>query len=160
MSTDSNMQTELNARYRAAAASIGAGVGLAVALTGFAWFRGESLYRPGNPKLPLALWIVIMVGGLGAFVYRRFMFAGDRLRDIGILRGTSGLLRSLQSTTVQLALIGIGIALVGFVIMIASGNKFDMLRAGAISVIVMLYSFPQKSAWQRVAQAVEQKLNV
>ena len=160
MPNDPNMQTELNARYRASAAAIGAGIGVALALTGFAFLRGESLYRPGNPRLPLALWIVIMVCGMGAFVYRRFMFAGDRLRDIGILRGTSGLLRSLQSTTVQLALIGIAIALVGFVILIASGNKYDMLRAGAISVIVMVYSFPQKSAWQRVAQAVEHKLGV
>jgi hypothetical protein len=122
--------------------------------------RGETLFRPGNPRLPLALWIVIMMLGLGAFVYRRFMFAGDRLRDIAVLRGTSGLLRSLQSTTVHLALLGIIIAAVGFVIMIASGNKFDEVRAGAVAIIVLVYSFPQKSAWQRVAIAAEKRESV
>jgi hypothetical protein len=149
------MQSELNARHRVAALAIGAALGVAVALTAFALLGGEAIYRPAGPRLPFALWIAIMVCGLGAFVYRRFMFAGDRLRDIGVLRGTSGLLRSLQTTTVQLALIGITIALLGFVIMIATGNKYDMVRAGAIAVIVLLYSFPQKGAWQRVATAVE-----
>jgi hypothetical protein len=158
MANEYDMQTELNSRFRTAAAAIGAAIGLAIGLTAFGYLRGESLYRPGSPRLPLALWVVILVCGLGAFVYRRFMFAGDRLRDIGVLRGTSGLLRSLQSTTLQLALIGVLVALVGFVIMIASGNKFDMVRAGAIAVIVMLYSFPQKSAWQRVANAVEKRM--
>lgn len=148
-------QSELDARHRVSALAIGVAIAITVALTIFSLLGGEAIYRPAGPRLPFTLWIVIMVCGLGAFVYRRFMLAGDRLRDIGILRGTSGLLRSLQSTTMQLALLGITIALLGFVIMIATGNKYDMVRAGAVAVIVLIYSFPQKGAWQRVVSAIE-----
>jgi hypothetical protein len=150
-------QNELESRYRLAAFMMLVSIAIAAGLTtvGFLW--GESWARIGSSRLPFTLWIVIMIVGLGAFVYRRFMFAGDRLRDIGILRGTSGLLRSLQSTTIQLALGGTAIALLGFCILLASGNRYDMLRAGAVALIVLLYSFPQKSAWNRVVQAVEKR---
>lgn len=150
-------QNELDSRYRMTVVVMMGSIAIAAALTtaGFLW--GESWARVGSPRMPLTLWIVIMVIGLGAFVYRRFMFAGERLRDIGILRGTSGLLRSLQATTIQLALGGTAIALLGFSILLASGNRYDMLRAGAVALIVLLYSFPQKSAWNRVVQAVERR---
>lgn len=150
-------QTELEARYRLTSTIMLAAIVIAAGLTGFGYLWGEAWARVGSSRMPFTLWIVIMVIGLGAFVYRRFMFAGDRLRDIGILRGPSGLLQSLQSTTIQLALGGTVIALLGFAILLSSGNRYDMLRAGAVALIVLVYCFPQKSAWNRVVQAVEKR---
>jgi hypothetical protein len=79
------------------------------------------------------------------------------LQDIAALRGISGLLASLQSTTIQIAFIGGAIALMGFMVMIMTGNKFDMLRAGGVAAIVLLYAYPQRSAWQRLVRAIEQQ---
>lgn len=136
---------------------VGALIGLTVALVGIAFIASESLYRPGHdPSLAMALWITILIFGLGSFVLRRTRFQTMRLQDIAALRGLSGLLATLQSTTVQIAFIGGAIALMGFIVVILTGNKYDMLRAGGIALIVLLYSYPQRAAWQRVLQAVEQ----
>ncbi len=152
-----NIHDELKRRHRTAAMIVGALLALTLILIGIALLAGNSLYRPGDPTLPMALWITILVFGMGAFVLRRARFSAMRLQDIAALRGLSGLLKSLQGTTIQLAFLGGTIALLGFIVMIRTGNKFDMLRAGGVAVIVLLYCYPQRGAWQRLVQGIERK---
>lgn len=147
---------ELARRHRTAATVVGAFLGLTVALVGIAYFSAESLYRPGDPSLAMALWISILIFGLGSFVLRRARFQAMRLQDIAALRGLSGLLASLQSTTIQIAFIGGAIALMGFIVTMMTGNYGDMLRAGGVAAIVLISAYPQRSAWQRLVKAVEQ----
>lgn len=109
----------------------------------------DEIYRPGNPGAVMALWITILVFGLGALVLRRTKFAAMRLRDIAAVHGTSAMLRTLQVTAIQLALLGGAIAVMGFVIMTRTGDWFDMLRAAGVAVIVLVYGYPIKSSWQR-----------
>jgi len=73
-----------------------------------------------------------------------------RLKDIAALKGLSGLLKTLQDTTIQVACIGGAIALMGFVITIMTGDWTSMLRSGGVSAIVLVYCFPFRSAWERV----------
>lgn len=157
--TSESIQVELVRRHRTAAMIVGALLGLTFALIGIAFVASESLFRPGDPQLAMALWITILIFGLGSFVLRRTRFQTMRLQDIAALRGLSGLLATLQGTTIQIAFIGGAIALMGFVVMIMTGNKYDMLRAGGVAVIVLLYSYPQRSTWQRVLRAAEQSGN-
>lgn len=151
-----SIETELARRHRMAAIVVGALLGLTIALVAIAFVYAESLYRPGDPSLAMALWIAILIFGLGSFVLRRTRFQTMRLRDIAALRGISGLLATLQGTTIQVAFIGGAIALMGFVVMIMTGNKYHMLRAGGVAAIVLLYAFPQRPAWQRLVRAIEQ----
>jgi hypothetical protein len=157
--TSESIQVELVRRHRTAAIIVGALLGLTLALVGIAFVASESLYRPGDPQLAMALWITILIFGLGSFVLRRARFQTMRLQDIAALRGLSGLLATLQGTTIQIAFIGGAIALMGFAVMIMTGNKYDMLRAGGVAVIVLLYCYPQRSTWQRVVRAAEQSGN-
>jgi hypothetical protein len=157
--TSESIQMELARRHRTAAMVVGALLGLTVALVLIAFVASESLYRPGDPSLAMALWIMILIFGLGSFVLRRTRFQTMRLQDIAALRGLSGLLATLQGTTLQVAFIGGAIALMGFVVTIMTGNKYDMLRAGGVAAIVLLYSYPQRAAWQRVLRAAEQSGN-
>ncbi|MBC7909052.1 MAG: hypothetical protein H7Y30_01040 [Pyrinomonadaceae bacterium] len=152
-----NIQNELKRRHRVAAMIVGALLGLTLVLVGIAFLAGESLYRPWDPTLPWILWITILVFGMGAFVLRRARFSAMRLQDIAALRGLSSLLKTLQGTTIQLAFLGGAIALLGFIVTILTGNKFDMLRAGGVAVIVLLYCYPQRGAWQRLVQGIERK---
>ena len=68
------------------------------------------------------------------------------------------MLATLQGTTIQIALIGLAIALMGFIVMIISpsDNRSHMLRAAGVAAIVLLYSYPQRKAWQRVLRAVQE----
>jgi hypothetical protein len=102
----------------------------------------------------MGLWIAILVCGLGVFVLRRTRFAPMRLQDLTAVKGVSGLLKTLQGTTIEIAAIGGAIALMGFIVtMIAM--PFDwthMLRAAGVSVIVLVYCYPFKSAWERTVR--------
>ena len=143
------VQTELERRHRKASTLVLAFVVLDIVLVVIAYFAADRLYRPGAPSTIMGLWIAVLVFGLGAFVLRRTRFAAMRLKDIAALRGMSGLLKTLQDTTIQIAFIGGAIALMGFIITILTGEWKDMLRAGGVSAIVLIYSYPLRSSWQR-----------
>jgi hypothetical protein len=122
---------------------------LTVVLLAIAFLGAKSVFRPGDPSIVMGLWIAILVCGLGAFVLRRTKFAAMRLRDIVAVKGQSALLKTLQDTTVQCASIGGAIALMGFIITIRTGEWTDMLRAGGVAAVVLIYCYPFRGAWQR-----------
>src|SRR4030095_11566085 len=125
-------------RHRTATIFIVGFLALDLALLILAYFAAEKLFRPNDPSLIMGLWIAILVFGLGAFVLRRTRFAAMRLKDIAALKGMSGLLKSLQDTTIQIAFIGGAIALMGFVVTILTGDWMSMLRAAGVSAIVLV----------------------
>jgi len=126
---------------------------LDVVLLVIAYLAADRLYRPSYDRsLVMALWIAILICGLGAFVLRRTKFAAMRLKDIAALKGMSGLLKTLQDTTVQVACIGGAIGLMGFMLVILSGDWTFTFRAIGVSVIVLIYGYPFRSAWERVVR--------
>jgi len=145
-----SVQAELARRYRTAVLVVIGFLVLDVALVAIAFFAAHSLYRPGDPSLVMGVWIAIVVFGLGAFVLRRTKFAALRLKDIAAIRGVSGLLKTLQDTTIQVASIGGAIALMGFVWTMLTGDWTNMLRSGGVTAIVLIYCYPFRGAWQRV----------
>ena len=152
-------QEELAHRHRTAAMVVGAMLGLTVALVAIAFVAGDSLYRPADRSLPMALFIAILIFALGSFVLRRIRFQAARLNDIAALRGISGVLETLQKTTTQVAFIGGAIALMGFVVTIIvqdDGRQYHMLRAGAVAAIVLLSAYPRRAAWQRLVKSIEE----
>jgi hypothetical protein len=144
------LQNELVGRHRNAILVVSGFLMLDVALVAIAFFAADRIFRPGDPSIVMGLWIVVLVFGLGAFVIRRTKFAAMRLKDVAAVKGVSGLLKTLQGTTIQVACIGGAIALMGFVITILTGDWTNMLRAGGVSAIVLVYCFPFRSAWERV----------
>ena len=150
--TEPNPSDELSRRHRTATMFVLGFLILDVVLLVTAYLAADRLYRPRDPSLGVALWIAILVFGLGAFVLRRTKFAAMRLKDIAALKGTSGLLKTLQDTTVQVACIGGAIGLMGFMLVILSGDWTYTLRAIGVSIIVLFYGYPFRSAWERVAR--------
>ena len=149
-----SIQDELSRRHRLATMAVLFFLTLTVVLVVIAYFAAESISRPGDPRLAMGLWIVILVCGLGVFVLRRTRFAAMRLKDIAAVKGTSAMLRTLQGTTIQAASIAGAIALMGFIItIIAVPHAWtNMLRAAGVSIIVLFYCYPFKSAWNRAVR--------
>ena len=146
------VQTELERRHRKASTLVLVFLALDLVLVVIAYFAADRLNRPGAPTTIMGLWIAVLVFGLGACVLRRTRFAAMRLKDIAALKGISGLLKTLQDTTIQIAFIGGAIALMGFIITIFTREWGDMLRAGGVSAIVLIYSYPFRSSWQRTVR--------
>ncbi len=72
-----------------------------------------------------------------------------RLQDIAALRGISGLLGTLQRTTLQVALLGVLIAVFGFSATLMTGNDFYSYGAGLVGLVVLLYCYPTRTSWQQ-----------
>lgn len=144
------VQNELVRRHRTSTLVVAVFLILDLVLLAIAFFASDRIFRPGDSGIVMGLWIAILVFGLGAFVVRRTKFAAMRLQDVAAVKGVSGLLKTLQDTTIQVASIGGAIALMGFMITILRGDWTDMLRAGGVAAIVLLYAYPFRSAWQRV----------
>lgn len=152
-----NTQDELARRHRAAVMVVGGFILLTVVLVAVAFAAHEKLYKPmGDPFLPGALRIAILFLGLGAIALRRTRFAAMRLQDIAGVRGMSGLLETLQGTTVQVAMLALAISLMGFIGTILTNNEYEMLRAGLVAIAVLLYCYPRRSAWERVVRGIQQ----
>ena len=150
--TPEGWSDELSRRHRTAMTFVIGFLFLDIALLGIAYLAADRLFRPRDPSLTMALWIAILVFGLGAFALRRTRFAAMRLKDIAALKGVSGLFKTLQDTTVQIACIGGAIALMGFMLVILNGDWTYMLRAAGVSAIVLIYGYPFRSAWERAAR--------
>lgn len=144
------VQNELVRRHRTSSLVVAVFLILDLVLVAIAFIASNRIFRPGDSGIVMGLWIAILVFGLGAFVVRRTKFAAMRLQDIAAVKGVSGLLKTLQDTTIQIASIGGAIALMGLIITILRGDWTDMLRAGGVAAIVLVYSYPFRSAWQRV----------
>jgi hypothetical protein len=147
-------QNELVRRHRAATLVVAGFLILDIALLAIAFFAIDRIFRPGDQArdaaIIMGLWIAVLVFGLGAFVIRRTRFTPTRLKDTAAVKGVSGLLKTLQGTTIQIGCIGGAIALMGFVITILTGDWTNMLRSGGVSAIVLIYCFPLRSTWERV----------
>ena len=155
--TSPEAQAELVRRHKAAATTV---IGLLVAtvLLSVLAFLGRPYFTESpNPPLDIAVRIVILVLGLGAVVWRRTKFQPMRLQDIAGLAGVSGLLKTLEKTTLQIALLGAAIAAIGFVSTLVTGNERYSYWSGAIAVIVFIYCYPTKSSWLRALYRFTEK---
>ena len=151
-----NNQDVLKRSHRAASITVAGFIVLTLVLLAVAFVGKDFIYRRNDPMLAGILWITIVVFAIGSLVLRRTRFSAMRLQDIAALRGISGLLKSLQATTVQVACLGGAIALMGFIITMLTGDPWDMARAGGVALIVLFYCYPRLGAWQRVVRGIEQ----
>jgi hypothetical protein len=170
----SGIQDELVRRHRATIRVVNGAFGLASLLAAVAAFRrvvaggrmtaghllNELLGQVApdtapDPVLQISLWLGVAFLAFGAIYYRRTKFAPVRLKAVAGLRGAAGLIETLQKTTVRVALIGVVVAVLGFVSSLLTGLFGDMLRAWLIALAVLAYAYPRRGAWQRVVAAAD-----
>ena len=155
--TSPEAQAELTRRHKAAATTV---VGLIVAtvlLSVVAYLSDAYLVEKPNPPLDIAMRIVILILGLGAVVWRRNKFQRMRLQDIAGLGGPVALIRTLEKTTIQIALLGVTIAALGFIATLMTGNDRYTYWAAAIAIVVLIYSYPTKTSWLRTLYRFTEK---
>ncbi len=146
------VEAELQRRHKAAATTVAGLLVASVLLAIVAYLSKPYLTQQNNPSLDIALRITILIFGLGSVALRRTRFSTLRLQDIGGLAGASGLLRTLEKTTLQVALLGAAIALMGFVSTLVTGNDFYTYGATLVAVAVLLYCYPTRSSWRKALQ--------
>lgn len=150
--TPQEVQAELWRRHKAAATTV-LGLIVATILLSVVAYLGQPYFSElESRQIDWAFLIIVLMLGLGAVAWRRTKFNPTRLQDIAGLTGPSGLIRNLEKTTLQLAILAAGIAIVGFVATLMTGQEFYTYRASAIAIIVLLYSYPSKRSWKRAVE--------
>lgn len=84
---------------------------------------------------------------MGSIVWRRTKFSATRLQDIAALAGASGLISTLEKTTIQVAMMAAVIVIIGFIATVLTGNEFYTYAGVLIGLVVLLISYPTKSSW-------------
>ena len=150
--TSQDAQAELTRRHKAAATTV-LGLIVATVLLSIVAYLGKPYFSELDSRpIDWAFLIIVLLLGLGAVAWRRNKFAPARLQDIAGLYGVSALIRTFEKTTLQLAILAAGIALIGFVATLMTGQEFYTYRASAVAVLVLAYSYPTKSSWTRALQ--------
>ena len=149
MDSSADIQSELNRRHRSAVTTVASLVIATILLAVVAFLSKSYLHQQSNPPLDMAVRIIVLILGLGSVVWRRTKFSTMRLQDIGSLQGAAGLLQTLEKTTLQLAMLGAGIALIGFITTLVTGNPLYTYWAAAIALVVLVYVYPTQSSCER-----------
>ena len=146
--TSPEAQAEVARRHKAAATTVIALFVSTILLSILAFVSRPYLEeKPPNYPLDWAVRLTVLMLGLGAIVWRRNKFSAMRLQDIAGLQGVSGLVRTLEKTTIQLAILAEAIATIGFVTTLVTGNQLYTYWSGAIAAVVLVYCYPTKSSW-------------
>lgn len=147
-----DVQTELIRRHKATSRVVAILLAGTVVLALIALLVKGRLTQQQNPSLDIALRITILIFGLGSIAFRRTKFSTMRLQDIAALNGPSGLLNTLEKTTLKVAFLGAALAVMGFIVTLLTGNDFYTYGASLVAGAVLLYCFPTRSSWQRTLQ--------
>jgi len=116
---------------------------------------------PGVPTITIekqgtdSLWVLIVFLAGGAILIKRLLNNWDRIKDVYLLQGMDGALRKLKRDAALISLFGIGAAICGIVIFLSTGSLYDLVRAAAVSLVVMTVGFPRKKIWKRIVGELE-----
>ena len=144
-----NYQDELIRRHKAASTTVLGLIVGAILLSLIAYLSRGRLTVRQNPPLATGVLIAMFFLGIGAIALRRTRFVAMRLQDIAALRGATGLLQTLEKTTLQVAILGIANAVVGLIATFATGDESFTYRGSVVAVAVLLYCYPTRTAWER-----------
>jgi hypothetical protein len=154
-----NVRDELTKRHKAAAVTI-VGLVIATLLLSIIAYVGRSYFRQqGDSTIDLAVRLVVFVLGAGSIVWRRTKFSSMRLQDIGALQGALGVLKTLERTTLQVALLSVAVAVSGYVTTAMSGNPLYTYWSALIAIILLVYHYPRRASWNNAVLKYAGDLN-
>jgi hypothetical protein len=155
MSISPENRSELEKRYHSTVIVIVFQIFTVIVLIVAAWFAAQGSKNSISSLSQMTLWVAVLFIAIGAFIFRRLFFSWERLKTTMLLKGIKGLLKKLQTNSIILAAIAEIIGIMGFLIAVLSGNKWEMFRAGAIALVVFLANFPRKSNWVKIVANLE-----
>lgn len=148
-----NVKAELMRRHKSTATTVLSLLVAVMLLCVLAFVSQKFLTLRSNPSVDMTARISIVIFGLGAIALRRTRFAKMRLQDIAAIQGAYGLIITLQRTTLLVAVIGIAIALIGFVSTLMTGYPWYTYAAGVVAAaVLLLYGYPIRNSWEQTVR--------
>ncbi len=146
---------KLENNYRASLLIVLFQIVFTIILIVISWIIVQNYDGGVSARIVLPLWILIIFIAAGSLILRGILFRPTRLKDVFVKSGVEGLFRTLKTNTIFLGSIAEIISVVGFVIAVMSGLKYEMFRAGAVAFMLFLINFPRKSAWKKISVQIQ-----
>lgn len=150
---------EIGKRYQITSLIVVGQIATTIMLIVIAWLIAPKVDLAITEQTTFGLWVLIILVVVGVFLLRRILFNWEKLRNINSGKGVKGLLAILQTYTILLGILTEVIAIVGFLISVMTGNKFEMFRAGAIALIVFMIIFPRKKVWETIVLGLNKQVS-
>jgi hypothetical protein len=102
---------------------------------------GSERFRP--------VYVAVIVLGVIVIAIRRLLMSQTILSKVAP-RGVNALLSRMLMTTIICLAIGNLVAIMGLTFYLLTGDYEYSWRLGAISILLVLYSFPRRKEWERI----------
>jgi len=101
-------------------------------------------------ELPYPFYAAAAALAIGSIAVRRAQLHRMKLEVVAATRGVAGLIKHLLNATIIAAAVGEVIGLLALLVVFFGGSQNDVIRLGAVALMVSIYNYPRRSAWQRV----------
>lgn len=146
---------EIEKRYRLTAIIVLTQITTTIILIVVGWFYAASSENAVSNDSLTALWVAVVFIAVSTFFLRRTLNRWERLKNVALTKDISGVVAALQTNSIIVGALAEIIAVVGFLIAVLGGVKFDVFRAGAIALLVFLINFPRKAVWKKIVIKLE-----
>lgn len=147
--TREQLQQRLAAAHRTAVIIV---VALTLSVVVYAG-AGLLILRARGPvsqaELPYMFYGAAAALAIGSIVIRRAQLHRMRLEVVAGTRGVEGLIKHLSGATLVAAAMGEVIGMLALVVAFFGGGPSDVIRIGAVALVVSVYNYPRRAAWQR-----------
>ena len=102
-----------------------------------------------SSQVPIPFYVAALFLALGSIAVRRTQMRRLRLEVVAGLRGINGLINHFLKVTIVSAVLAEIIGMLAFVVVFFGGDQNDVIRLGIVGLVVALFAYPRRSAWQQ-----------
>ena len=99
--------------------------------------------------VPYSFYVGAIFLALGSIAYRRAQMRRLRLEAVAALRGVDGLINHFFQVTLVSAALAELIGILAVVMSLVGGEQSDVIRLGAVALVVELFTYPRRGAWRQ-----------
>lgn len=109
--------------------------------------------RGASPQaeLPYPFYAAAAALAIGSIALRRAQLHRLKLENVATTRGVDGLIKHLVNATIIAAALSEVIGILALAVSFFGGSRGDVIRLGIVAMVVSLYNYPRRSAWQKAA---------
>jgi len=144
-----SLQDRVAAAHRTARTLVAAFTMSVVVYTGVGLLILNSRGTLSQGELPYPFYAAAAALAIGSIVFRRAQLSATRLEGVAGTRGVNGLIKHLVNSTIVVAALAEIIGVLALVVAFNSGDQADVVRLGIVALVVSLYNYPRRSAWQK-----------
>jgi hypothetical protein len=102
-----------------------------------------------SSTVQMPFYVAALFLALGSIAVRRTQMRSLRLEAVAGLRGIDGLINHFMKVTIVSAVLAEIIGVLAFVVVFFGGDQTDVIRFGVVGLVVALFAYPRRRAWQQ-----------